>query len=250
MDKKCNKCQIIKSIDRFAPHSCNKKVIRHICRDCYNEQSKNTRDRINEEEYFRRFKENQYYLKKCKIHGILEYKNIFLEIHTEHNPLVVHLRCVQCLSENKQRKFNNDNYEINLSNRLINCRKCKENKYFFDFYNSEIKRKSPICISCLRLNGAKYRKKSALKTKYNITVEEYDSLLKKQNYLCAICFNPEVRVHRITQTVTDLSVDHCHKTGKVRGLLCRLCNIMLGNSMESKEILLNGIKYLEKHEKT
>lgn len=54
-----------------------------------------------------------------------------------------------------------------------------------------------------------------LKTKYNITLEQYNELLTKQNNVCAICKLYNVRSHE-----KNLSVDHCHAAGKVRGLLC------------------------------
>lgn len=59
-----------------------------------------------------------------------------------------------------------------------------------------------------------------LKRAYGITVEQYDAMLKKQKGRCAICRR---------KPVYKLSVDHCHKTGRVRGLLCRPCNNALGN---------------------
>ena len=69
--------------------------------------------------------------------------------------------------------------------------------------------------------------------------------MQKQNYVCAICFNPEIRVHRLTQTVTSLSVDHCHKTGKVRGLLCHSCNTALGLLKDNTDVMRLAINYLE-----
>lgn len=60
-----------------------------------------------------------------------------------------------------------------------------------------------------------------LKKKYGLTVEEYDQMLADQDGHCAIC--------PVEPTPTKrLAVDHCHKTGKVRSLLCHTCNNHLG----------------------
>jgi hypothetical protein len=82
------------------------------------------------------------------------------------------------------------------------------------------------------------RKKSSLKREYNITLEEYNQRLKKQKGSCAIC-------HEKFKSDTHTQVDHDHKTGKVRGLLCRKCNSILGYSNDEIQILLNAINYLK-----
>src|SRR5262249_22581529 len=71
------------------------------------------------------------------------------------------------------------------------------------------------------------RHKITLK-KYNLTPEEYASLLAAQNGLCAICSKPEIAKEYRTGKVKRLTVDHCHKSGAVRGLLCVRCNVGLG----------------------
>lgn len=63
------------------------------------------------------------------------------------------------------------------------------------------------------------KKNTALKTKFGITLDYYNELLNKQNGVCAICFKTDKR---------SLAVDHCHKTGRIRGLLCGKCNKALG----------------------
>lgn len=88
-------------------------------------------------------------------------------------------------------------------------------------------------------NKPKY-KNWELKRVFGITLEEYENMLQKQNNVCAICFNPETsRKHK------KLSVDHCHTTKKVRGLLCSNCNLGIGNLQDSTQNLRNAIKYLE-----
>lgn len=71
--------------------------------------------------------------------------------------------------------------------------------------------------------------------RYGISQAQYDELLAKQNFVCAVCgVKPPV------------DVDHCHDTGVVRGLLCRGCNVGLGQLGDSIEGLMKGIEYLRK----
>lgn len=75
---------------------------------------------------------------------------------------------------------------------------------------------------------------------YGMTLEEYDQLYEKQNGCCAICFIKE-------QPNKKLSIDHDHKTGKIRGLLCNPCNVSMGYAKEDIKILEKMIQYLEDH---
>lgn len=80
---------------------------------------------------------------------------------------------------------------------------------------------------------------------YGITLDDYNKLLQKQHGVCAICHLPEVAIDNRTKEIRNLSVDHCHTTGKVRGLLCTNCNNMLGRSKDNLVILANAIEYLK-----
>jgi hypothetical protein len=82
-----------------------------------------------------------------------------------------------------------------------------------------------------------------LNTSYGISLREYDELWEKQKGVCAICERPETTKQH--GRMARLAVDHDHKTGKVRGLLCRKCNNMLGCSGDRVDILLKGAAYLE-----
>lgn len=84
-------------------------------------------------------------------------------------------------------------------------------------------------------------KKYQLRVWYNITPENYTELLLKQNGVCAICGKPETTI--AYGKVQVLSVDHDHKTGKVRGLLCVGCNQGLGRLGEDN--LERAISYLK-----
>ena len=88
-------------------------------------------------------------------------------------------------------------------------------------------------------------KRSNLK-RYGLTVEDYDRMFKEQNSACAICNQLEVLVDQRSGKLLNLAVDHCHVTGKVRGLLCSRCNKMLGLSSDNLEILSKAQEYLVK----
>jgi hypothetical protein len=72
---------------------------------------------------------------------------------------------------------------------------------------------------------------------YGITFEQFSALLVMQAGCCAICETPMMNNR-------EPHVDHCHRTGAVRGLLCFACNLMIANAKESRERLLKGIEYL------
>lgn len=84
----------------------------------------------------------------------------------------------------------------------------------------------------------------SIRTTYGITIEEYDRLREEQNHRCKIC-----GTDRAARMHTDYSwrVDHCHTTGKVRGLLCHNCNIAMGLLHENTETLNAMIKYIDHH---
>jgi hypothetical protein len=88
-------------------------------------------------------------------------------------------------------------------------------------------------------------------TKYRtkISKNDYYEMLKLQNNLCAICKNPEkISTSPKNDNPKRLAIDHCHKTGKIRGLLCHKCNVSIGAMHESIEILQSAIAYLKKHQ--
>ena len=116
--------------------------------------------------------------------------------------------------------------------------------------------KEKICIVCGTSDGefhgrltwckdchAVKQRDSHLKRNYGIDLAEYNELLAKQGGVCAICSNAEVV--QIGRRPTSLSVDHCHETGRIRGLLCSTCNKgigCLGDTPEGLELALNYLK--------
>jgi hypothetical protein len=92
------------------------------------------------------------------------------------------------------------------------------------------------------LENPDFYKKYHLKSRYGVSIEEYNSMLIEQEESCEICKKHMSNFKR------NLHVDHNHTTKKVRGLLCVNCNIIIGNSFEDKNILANAIEYLNKYE--
>lgn len=78
-----------------------------------------------------------------------------------------------------------------------------------------------------------------LKHRYGITVEDFNKMLEAQNNVCAICKNKET-----IKGKSNLSIDHCHDTRKVRGLLCDSCNKGIGFFKNSPEFLNNAYEYI------
>lgn len=77
-----------------------------------------------------------------------------------------------------------------------------------------------------------------LQKKYGITVAQFNEMQDRQNHQCAICPNP------VAGGRGRFHVDHCHITGRVRGLLCNSCNHMLGNARDNPTTLRLGAAYL------
>lgn len=94
----------------------------------------------------------------------------------------------------------------------------------------------------MSLNKSAMRR-NRLKCKYGMELEEYDALFEAQSGCCAICSIP---VGQSRQNKTYFDIDHCHETGRIRGLLCSRCNSGLGCFKDTPALLLEAIKYLEK----
>ena len=157
-------------------------------------------------------------------------------------------RCKECLDEYTKQP------EIRARRRLISNKWRKEN-YQKDL---ESKRKwnkdHPEWIKNYRATHQKERdeylekNKDKIKArhqeywyqkKYGITLQDKINLLQEQGNVCAICKIPIFNVH-------GAHLDHDHKTGKVRGILCKQCNNALGGFQDNIEILESAIKYLNR----
>ena len=113
------------------------------------------------------------------------------------------------------------------------CSKCGEAKPFTAFYKKTngaygISSRCKVCVKP-ELRADKY------KSRYGITVSRYDRMFKDCNGVCEICGKDQKE---------NLVVDHCHDTGKIRGLLCKKCNLLISHSHDNADHLLSAARYL------
>lgn len=142
------------------------------------------------------------------------------------------------------------------------CRNCKEEKVITEFYNDKyaVDGKEGRCKMCCDLKTLKWRKNSRahynktariwrknnpssnrgyhLKKKFNLSINQYDHMFSQQKGCCHLCGKHQNDCKR------RLAVDHDHKTGKIRSLLCSNCNKGLGNFGERVEVLVKAVQYL------
>jgi len=106
-----------------------------------------------------------------------------------------------------------------------------------------------ICISCGREQNKKNdspekSRSRMLKRKYGITLEEYNTMLEKQNGGCYLCGDTDPGG---PPTTKHFCVDHCHSSGDVRKLLCNNCNSGLGFFKDNPDLMRLAANYVEDH---
>lgn len=113
------------------------------------------------------------------------------------------------------------------------CRLCRKEKEESGFAPSEANGSYGKCKECT--------KSFKLKNRYGITQKEYDTMSESQNHVCKICKLPKNTANK------KLAVDHNHKTGQIRGLLCDRCNRAIGllKVDEGTELLEKAIEYIK-----
>ena len=113
------------------------------------------------------------------------------------------------------------------------------------------------CKDCDKLSRLSYRdknreryrdvsRKKYLKHRYGITPSDYEALLESQKGCCAICGSDANKSAYGKHITPRFSVDHCHETGKVRGLLCNNCNRGIGLLGDNPDVLEKALVYLRK----
>ena len=128
---------------------------------------------------------------------------------------------------------------------------CGVEKNILEFYMRDKKtgRRHSACKECDKARvkarhqaNPERTKNNDLKRNYGITLQEHQEMYKNQNGVCAICKGEGDGKWK------KLCVDHDHKTGKVRQLLCRNCNMVLGQVGDNANLLEEMIKYLQNHQ--
>jgi len=101
------------------------------------------------------------------------------------------------------------------------------------------------CMECQTTRVKEQGRDYSLRSKYDLTLDEYNKLLAKQNGVCALCGSKENAIEKYHKGIKRLAVDHCHETNKIRGLLCSSCNIGIGNLKHNPELLRKAAIYCE-----
>lgn len=129
------------------------------------------------------------------------------------------------------------------------CKVCKENKPLSSFHKNKLWFRHE-CIECNNsvcranyLNKKHEYKNRQLINRYGLSLEEYESMLEKQEGKCKICGIDKIQ----NRGKRNLAVDHAHDTGKVRALLCNRCNLGVDFLEKNPGWSDKAIAYLEAH---
>ena len=131
------------------------------------------------------------------------------------------------------------------------ARKAYMKEYHAKWYEKHKEKRNAQIAEYEKTKPTEWRKaigqKFHLRTRYNITPEQYKAKLVSQNYCCAIC-GKDVADNIRNGIPVALSVDHCHKSGSLRDLLCFSCNSFLGHAKDNPEVLAKAAQYLIDHQ--
>jgi len=135
------------------------------------------------------------------------------------------------------------------------CTKCEELKSPDNFYNDKNNKRDGLCRHCkicmrndrrvwAKTKGAKkFIRNQGYKSRYGISYEVFEEMLKSCDYTCHICGCKVVQKHGGNKAC----LDHCHTTGNLRGVLCNRCNKGIGLLDDSVDVLQKAIDYLQKY---
>jgi len=107
---------------------------------------------------------------------------------------------------------------------------------YYEQNKERILKKTRAYAQANKVHLAEVKRLTTLKNLYDTTPEEVEQMRESQAGICAICFRER-----------PLVIDHCHTTGRVRGLLCRVCNSSLGGFQDSTTVLESAKLYLIKY---
>lgn len=136
------------------------------------------------------------------------------------------------------------------------CNRCKQFKPLDDF-NKSSRSEDGLqykCKCCASQMDKEYRNRPEIRERhrnqrlqrmYGITSLEYDALVKVQDDKCKICLTDKKPLNAQTKKRDYWHIDHCHDTGRVRGLLCGECNKAVGLMKEDVNIIKNLLAYVE-----
>lgn len=163
--------------------------------------------------------------KVCPKCGVLKLRKEFYVENARSDKMS--FRCKMCQSQvDKERHFK------------IRPKRLKQQR---DWYKANSKERIKKAKDWVRSNP---ERRKATKRKndlaaYGLTIQDFDALLAQQNNSCAICKGPPAGKYSV------FVVDHDHRTNKVRGLLCSICNMGIGLLKDNVEVLKAAVLYLE-----
>lgn len=137
----------------------------------------------------------------------------------------------------------------------MTCTKCGEAKPLADFYFDTSKQlHARQCKRCRLTTTPEQKRSSHLRVHFGMTVDEWAAMYAAQGGCCAICRAPFPPLENMLKPratgkhgPTTFNTDHCHNTGKVRGILCHRCNVALGGLRDTIAIARRCIEYLQRH---
>ena len=161
-------------------------------------------------------------------------------------------KCERVLPATTEYFYKNKNGKYGLNSWCKKChrkfdsvyRRSEKRKISLQRYSHSEKGRQSQKRYAATVNGNCKRKNNSLKSKYSITLERYNQMLVTQDGVCAVCGRPETAKNK--WGLRQLCVDHDHKTGRIRGLLCDGCNRMMGHARENVATLLAAGIYLER----
>jgi hypothetical protein len=146
--------------------------------------------------------------------------------------------CSRCKEEKPHSAFHK--YSTQKDGLHYYCKICRQ-----DIEDTPSRREYAKKYRAMRLSAdSQYSQHSKRKARYGIEPDEYIRLWHEQNGKCAICDEQEKALYK--GKIRSLAVDHCHKTGKVRALLCNACNNGLGRFRDDPSRLEAAIRYLQR----
>lgn len=203
------------------------------------------------------------YIRGCRCDGCVAANNRYKHEHSKRSP-----EERQRIKDNRRARLDANRackrcgVQINETNRSKNgvdaatgrtqyrntCKKCyasRMRQYLQSHpeIRSEQVRKARIWAT----NNPRKRADRLLRLRFSIGIDEYERIAEAQGHKCAVCGRDERDIDKRSGKRRRLAVDHCHKTGEVRGLLCGFCNRALGMLDEDIAMLQRAIMYLQKH---
>jgi len=253
MTKICNKCNVEKAVVEFSKDKSTKDGYTFACKDCRNSIRRKTKPTV--------------YLKKCPHCGleantIADLENFRKHLHSSYGRSSVCKVCSNTMGRkldnfNRSRVWSEEHKNSDGSYRT--CTSCGikamtlEDLILFKSNKAKKFGKDSICKECYnakeRVDNLSTERKKTYKdrliksklSKYGLTEREYAVMVSKAKGKCEIC-------SKSFDENTRSCIDHCHTTGKVRGLLCDECNTSIGKLGDTSSSVYKAYKYLHSFE--